>query len=251
MDTARPVHSNAGTAPASVEDAAKILKNASRVLVLTGAGISAESGVPTFRGAGERWRDKHFSELATPEAFARDPREIWDWYLYRRSIVARCAPNAAHRALAQWIAARDGVTLVTQNVDGLHERAGSDPVRLHGSLWRNRCTACGAERTETSLEYPEFPSSPCCGASERPAIVWFGERIPFDAFHAGLLAAVESEAVLVIGTTGIVHPASSFIHRARANRSPIVEINPEHSAVPATHRLRGRAAEILPLLVGA
>lgn len=251
MNTAPPVRPSDNVLSVSIQDAADILRRAPRVLVLTGAGISAESGVPTFRGAGERWRDKHFSELANPEAFARDPREIWDWYLYRRSVVARCVPNAAHDALARWIATRDGVTLVTQNVDGLHERAGSDPVRLHGSLWRNRCTACGVERAETALDYHELPTSPCCGAPERPAIVWFGERIPFDAFHAGLLAAVEAHAVLVVGTSGTVHPASSFIHRARANRSPIVEINPEYSAVPATHRLRGNAAEILPLLVGA
>jgi len=114
-------------------------------LVITGAGISAESGVPTFRGDGEHWWNKHFSELASPQAFADDPSEIWEWYCYRRKIIAACKPNAAHRALATWAATRPDTMLITQNVDGLHERAcHPDVIRLHGSIWKNQCTALWA-----------------------------------------------------------------------------------------------------------
>jgi NAD-dependent deacetylase len=233
------------------------------VLVLTGAGVSAESGVPTFRGAGGYWRRHHFSELATPEAFARDPRLVWDWYLERRATVRLCQPNAAHRALADWArraAAREGPggMLVTQNVDGLHERAGHDPtVRIHGSLWRARCAACEAERDDAALAYPQLPRCPACGGAERPAVVWFGEAIPSGAATAAAAAAHEADCVLVVGTAGVVYPAAGFVEDARDRGASVIEINPDedygrgpHGAFGGTW-LRAGAATAVPALLTA
>lgn len=212
-----------------LDEARRALAPARFVLVLTGAGISAESGVPTFRGSGGYWRQRDFRELATPEAFAADPRLVWDWYLERRATIRACSPNAAHAALAQWAGAGEPVVrLVTQNVDGLHERAGHrDVVRFHGSLWHNRCTACGVEREDTSLAHGTLPASPCCNAPERPAVVWFGEGIPDAARTAADEAAARADAVLVIGTAGAVYPAAALVERAAAHGAALIEINPD------------------------
>lgn len=218
---------------ARFEEARGILGRARFVLVLTGAGISAESGVPTFRGTDGWWRNRHFSELASAEAFAREPRAVWDWYLERRGTVKLCSPNAAHAALAAWArrgAAGEGPRglLVTQNVDGLHERAGHAPVvRFHGSLWRNRCPACGAEREDEAIAYAELPVSPCCGATERPAVVWFGESIPAEAMEAAFEAVDEADAALVVGTAGVVYPAAALVENLRSRGAAIVEVNPD------------------------
>lgn len=234
-----------------IQTARKILADAERVLVITGAGMSADSGVPTFRGEGERWRDRHFTELATPEAFRADPRLIWEWYLYRRGVVATCAPHEGHRHLAEWAKAHPGVTLVTQNVDGLHEQAGHPNVhRIHGSLWHNQCTGCGRVREERSLAYEEnFPLSPCCGILERPAIVWFGETLAVDARRAGTAASVEAQAVLVVGTSGIVSTADLLVSRARQARACIIDVNVDDSLVAADMVVRGRACDILPQIL--
>lgn len=216
-----------------LEEARRALSEARCLLVLTGAGISAESGVPTFRGPGGYWRNRHFSELANPATFAREPRTVWDWYLERRSTVRACAPNAAHEALAAWSKRAAGQgrapgALVTQNVDGLHERAGhAGVVRFHGSLWRNRCTACGRERADESLAWPELPLSPCCRAPERPGVVWFGEPIPSAALAAAFKAVGRADAALVVGTTGVVYPAAALADAMRAKGAPIVEVNPD------------------------
>jgi NAD-dependent deacetylase len=218
---------------ANLEAARRALGSARFLLVLTGAGVSAESGVPVFRGPGGYWRNRHFSELANSEAFEREPRTVWDWYLERRGTIRLCSPNAAHAALAAWshrVAAGEGArgVLVTQNVDGLHERAGHHGVvRFHGSLWRNRCTGCGHERVDEALAYPELPLSPCCGALERPGVVWFGESIPEDALAAAFEAARSADAVLVIGTAGVVYPAAALVEDARACGAAVVEVNPD------------------------
>jgi NAD-dependent deacetylase len=203
------------------------------VLVLTGAGVSAESGVPTFRGPGGWWRQRHFSELATPVAFAREPRTVWDWYLERRAAVRQCQPNAAHAALAAWShRVREGRPpagrLVTQNVDGLHERAGHlDVVRYHGSLWRTLCSGCGAGRDDESLSYPELPRCGACGAPERPGVVWFGEPIPETAAGEAQDAALRADCVLVVGTTGAVQPAAGLVSAARSRGAAVIEVNPD------------------------
>lgn len=236
-----------------VSEARVVLASAKRILILTGAGISAESGVPTFRGEGGYWRNRSFQDLANPKAFAEDPRLVWDWYLMRRQTVAECLPNAAHQALARWAEfarwTRD-VHLYTQNVDGLHEAAGHPDVeRLHGSLWRNRCTHCGLEREEKSLSYESLPTSPCCGALERPAIVWFGEDLPREVFLRALLEARRAQVVLVVGTSGVVMPAAGLIEMASVRSSIVIDVNPDDNAVVANLKIRGQASAVLPCLL--
>jgi NAD-dependent deacetylase len=234
----------------ALQSARALLDAARACLVLTGAGVSAESGVPTFRGAGGYWRERHFSTLATPEAFDADPRLVWDWYLERRRTVSACEPNAAHRAIAAW-SRRGAGRLVTQNVDGLHERAGADrAIRLHGSLWRNRCTRCGRERLDEALDHPDLPRSPCCGALERPAIVWFGESLPIDAIGEAIAAARAADAVLVVGTSGTVQPAAGLVTLARSRGARVVDVNPEASEIEADVRLRMAAGDAVPQLLG-
>ncbi len=246
---------------ARIGEARRALAQARFLLVLTGAGISAESGVPTFRGAGGWWRNRHFSDLACEEAFEREPRTVWDWYLERRGAVRLCSPNAAHEALAAWSKRRGGDggppgALVTQNVDGLHERAGTEGVvRFHGSLWRNRCTGCGREREDASLAWHDLPRSPCCGAVERPAVVWFGEAIPRAAMDAAYEAVSRADAALVVGTAGVVYPAAGLVERARSNGATIVEVNPDEDYGLGDRGafgglwLRGAAGAIVPKLL--
>lgn len=235
-----------------IEHARRYLRQCERILVITGAGMSAESGVPTFRGAGQRWKDRAVSELATPSAFEADPKFIWDWYLYRRSLVAMREPNQAHRALAAWSNDRPAVTVVTQNVDGLHERAGqARVVNMHGSLWRNRCTACGLEREDRSLLYPGLPLSPCCRVLERPAIVWMGERISEQEIKLAVAAAFDAEAVITVGTSGSISTVTNLVTIARARCAEIFDINVERSAVDAHCRLFGPAGELIPRLLAA
>jgi len=246
----------------SLTEARRLLQKAEDVLVITGAGISAESGVPTFRGAGEKWRNRHFTELANPKAFEADPKFIWDWYLYRRSIVAACEPNAAHRALAAWQMRGAHRSIVTQNVDGLHERVGSEVVRMHGSLWRNTCLACFEDREDYSLSFEAadgLPRSPCHHSLERPAIVWFGEMIPKEASVSAQHLAAMADVIITIGTSGLVDTANRLIKTARDLRelqpapSPrsliVIDINLEETEVQATHRLLGPAGSIVPELL--
>lgn len=246
----------------SLTEARRLLQTAEDVLVITGAGISAESGVPTFRGAGERWRNRHFTELANPKAFEADPKLIWDWYLYRRSVVALCEPNVAHRALAAWQAADDRRVLVTQNVDDLHEQAGSHPVHVHGSLWHNTCLTCFEDREDRSLDFETedgLPHSACHQALERPAIVWFGEMVPEEASQISRVWAAMADVILTIGTSGQVNTANSLIRTALRLREmqptppsrplTVIDVNLETSEVEATHRLLGSAGQILPELL--
>lgn len=239
--------------PAVTEDdlarAHAIVSGARALLVLTGAGMSAESGVPTFRSMGGYWRTHDVTRLATPEAFARDPRLVWDWYLERRRTVRACAPNAAHRALAAWSRTGRG-RVVTQNVDGLHEQAGTvGVVRLHGSLWLTRCSACGRERPDEVLELPQLPRSSCCRALERPAVVWFGEALPDGEVGTAMQAARAADAVLVIGTSGVVHPAAGFVTLARRHGARVVDVNPEPDEVDADVALACPAGEAVPRLL--
>jgi NAD-dependent deacetylase len=248
-------------------EAARFLAQAPRVLILTGAGISAESGVPTFRDAGGLWQNYRPEDLATPEAFARDPRLVWAWYGWRRSTVARCDPNEGHLALARWMLRRDGTTLVTQNVDALHERAaqrvGGDrahralPVRLHGSIARVRCGECAYAADDSSdidaTSLATLPHCPQCRALLRPDVVWFGESLPETAIGEATRAARSAEACLVVGTAGAVYPAAGFAQLVAQRGGALIVVDPEATAFDAmaTVKLVGKAGEILPALLGA
>ncbi len=212
-----------------LDDLRARIRSARAITIVTGAGVSAASGVPTFRGPAGLWKQYRPEDLATPQAFHRNPRLVWEWYDWRRRLIARCEPNAAHAAIAAWT--RDGnATLVTQNVDGLHERAGArDTIRYHGSIWRLRCSGpCGAEWEDLRPQLPELPPRcPSCFAVARPAVVWFGEPIdPAIAARANA-AARSCELFLSIGTSSVVYPAAGLLHAARAHGAYTVEINPE------------------------
>jgi NAD-dependent deacetylase len=258
-----------------VEKAAGLLRNAHSVLVLTGAGISAESGVPTFRGAEGLWRDFRPEDLATSGAFARDPRLVWEWYGWRREVIGGCRPNAAHEALAGWQRRRpNDVWIATQNVDGLHalaSREAREPVatppeaaplldgagllEIHGTLFATRCTVCGERRANqdpidaTSIE--TLPSCDTCAGLLRPDVVWFGEALDAVVIGRAFEWAEQADVCLVIGTSALVHPAASLPAVTAESGGTIIEVNP--SVTPLTGRaavsLRGDAAAILPDLV--
>lgn len=235
-----------------VEEVARRLRDARSVFVLTGSGISAESGLPTFRGVGGLWRTHRVEELASPQGFARDPRLVWTWYNERRAAHARAEPNAAHYAIAELERRCGDFTLATQNVDSLHVRAGSENVlELHGHLREARCTVCGARRPlEDGLSLDAIDHD--CGGRFRPDIVWFGEGLPAQIWQHAAEAAQRADVVLVVGTSGIVHPAASLA-TTYAQRAFVVEINPEETVLtPSVDvSLRGSAAAIVPALIAS
>jgi NAD-dependent deacetylase len=220
------------------------------VAVLTGAGISAESGVPTFRGQGGLWRDFRPEELATPEAFRRDPALVWAWYNWRRELIGGCGANAAHQTLAAMEDALPRFTLITQNVDGLHRAAGSRNVlELHGNIWRLRCTACGDAMEDHRVPLPEIPPRcPQCDGLLRPDVVWFGESLPAQVLEEAWAAAAGCGTMLVIGTSAVVEPAASLPMVALRNGARVIEVNPGETPLSrhAHQVLRGPAAQVLP-----
>jgi NAD-dependent deacetylase len=234
-----------------VDDARNWLQAASSVVILTGAGISAESGIPTFRGSDGLWKQYKAEDLATPQAFAKDPRLVWEWYDWRRSLIAKAEPNAGHRALVQLETAKPNFTLITQNVDGLHERAGSRRVlKLHGDIWRMECSECGRNWPDRRVPLPKLPPHCGCGAIARPGVVWFGEplgEVWAEAEHAAREAAV----LLVIGTSAVVYPAASLAPIAKSAGARVIEINPEQTQLSShvDRSLRGAAGEVLPRLI--
>ena len=199
------------------------------LVVLTGAGISAESGIPTFRGEGGLWEDHRAEDLATPQAFRQDPALVWRFYNWRRATASKCAPNAAHQLLVEIERQMKSFTLITQNVDGLHRIAGSQKViEMHGSLWRMRCTRCHAVWEDYSIHPPDHsPHCQDCGTIARPDIIWFGEPLNKVALEMSMEAASETRLMLVIGTSAIVHPAATIPMIARSVGAQLVEINPE------------------------
>jgi NAD-dependent deacetylase len=236
-----------------LETAAGLLRRASNLVAFTGAGVSAESGVPTFRGAGGVWKNHRAEEVATPEAFARDPELVWEFYNYRRNLLAEIAPNPAHRALAELEPRVERFTLVTQNIDGLHRLAGSHNVlELHGNLWRVRCTGCGESFDRPREKLPPLPKCEACGSLLRPDVVWFGEALPEDVWNKASSAVAACDAMLVVGTSAVVYPAAGLVELARGSGARIIEVNLEPSAASslADVCLHGRAGEILPALVG-
>ncbi len=231
------------------------LRQARRVAVLTGAGISAESGVPTFRQAQTGlWARYDPQQLATPQAFRRQPQLVWDWYAWRRGLVAGVEPNPGHFALAEIERRVPQFTLITQNVDSLHQRAGSRAVlELHGNIARTTCSREGrvVEAWPESDERP--PRCPHCGAFLRPDVVWFGEALPADTLEAAIAATQAAEVFLTIGTSGLVHPAASLPLLAARQGAVTVEVNPEETPLSEemTYCLRGPSGVLLPALVAA
>ena len=224
------------------------------MVALTGSGISAESGVPTFRDAQTGlWSRYDPQELATPEAFARDPELVWKWYAWRRSLVEGARPNAGHRALADLERRAPAFSLVTQNVDGLHQEAGSAKVvELHGNIRRSRCPAEAVPVEPDGTDLPP-PLCPNCGSPLRPDVVWFGEALPVAELEAASEAARSCDVLLSVGTSGLVYPAASLPYEALENGAIVVEVNPEPTPLSASADLllRGRAGEVLPELVCA
>lgn len=248
------------TVPPDILDLARAAR---RVTVLTGAGMSAESGIPTFRDAQTGlWTRVRSEDLATPEAWHRDPHRVWAWYAWRTLAAGRCEPHAGHRALAAW-GQRDGVRMrvVTQNVDDLHERAGStDVAHLHGSLFAHKCDTCGdpheavPDLPEQPLEHLEPPRCPGCGVGRvRPDIVWFGEALDATVFDAAVDAVRDADLLVVVGTSGIVYPAAGLPGLATRFGVPVVEINPHGSDLSdeLDHAWEVTAAVGLPALTAA
>jgi NAD-dependent deacetylase len=237
---------------ADLEQARDWLARATRVAVLTGAGISAESGVPTFRGDGGLWKDHKAEDLATPEAFFKDPRLVWEWYNWRRELISKALPNAAHKALVQLAIQKREYTLITQNVDGLHDRAGSGRMlKLHGDIWRMRCTVCGANWPDRRATLPKIPPHCACGGLARPGVVWFGEPLPDGMMKEAEHAAGAAEVFLVVGTSAVVYPAASLVPFAKQGGAKVIEINTADTGFTdfVDCALRGPAGELLPRLL--
>jgi NAD-dependent deacetylase len=224
--------------------------NARHAVALTGAGISAESGVPTFRGADGIWKKFKPEELATFDAFMANPQLVWEWYSHRRKLIHEVQPNAGHYALSELAALFPEFTLITQNVDGLHLRAVSPQVHeLHGNINRNRCLKCGA--TDFSDDFKEIPPYCGCGGQLRPDVVWFGEMLPEDILWKSIRASEQADLFFTIGTSAAVHPAASLPILAKQRGAYLVEINPEPSEI--SHHcditFKGKSGEILPQIV--
>ena len=227
------------------------LAAARSITILTGAGISADSGVPTFRGTDGLWRNFRADHLATPEAFERDPRLVWEWYNWRRELIATKQPNDAHKAIAELERRCPDFWLITQNVDGLHQEAGSRKLsEIHGNLWTVRCTACGMITNNRDVPIAILPSCARCGSLLRPHIVWFGESLFTDDLDCCSRALTRCDVLLVIGTSGIVYPAAGFTSVAKEAGAFVAEINPDSTPQSSLVdvSLQGRAKDLVPLL---
>ncbi len=232
-----------------IADAARILREAKHPLFLSGAGISAESGIPTFRGAEGLWKNFRAEELATPEAFRRDRALVWEWYNWRKRLISEKQPNTAHHAMVRIASKLPALLSVTQNVDGFHVLAGlAEILEMHGNIFRARCISC---RAIHEIRDDVFPDTPCpaCGKSElRPDIVWFGEQLPGDVLDKIYERLRVCDAILVVGTSGQVYPAAGFAVEVRRREGHVIEINVEHGhkAYARDVYIRGKAGDILP-----
>ena len=227
-----------------------VLKGARSVVVSTGAGVSAESGVPTFRGEEGLWKKFRAEELATFEAFQANPEIVWEWYNYRREIINKIKPNPGHYAIAEMAGLFDKFQLVTQNVDDLHRVAGSeDIVELHGNIKRNRCLDCG--QVSYDEEFEQFPPLCKCGGRLRPDVVWFGELLPAGAIEEAFAVSKSCDLFFSVGTSGIVQPAASLPHTAKQHGAFVTEVNigPTEITFMADLHLKGKSGEILPVVV--
>lgn len=216
-----------------IQSAAELLLHADSICISSGAGMSAESGVPTFRDADGLWSKFRPEELATPEAFRRDPLKVWEWYRLRRQALARCEPHEGHRVLAAWEARVADFSLVTQNVDGLHSRVGSrNVIELHGRLDHTRCSGCQYACWGLADLGPD-PRCPQCAQRLRPGVVWFGEMLPADLLERAIDAARHCTVILLIGTSGVVQPAAMLAELAKERGATVIEINPKPTPISA------------------
>ncbi|MEE9507765.1 MAG: NAD-dependent deacylase [Anaerolineales bacterium] len=226
------------------------LEYMSPLVVFTGSGVSAESGIPTFRDKGGLWKSHRPEELATPSAFIRNPQLVWEFYNWRRNLVASCDPNPAHLTLAQIEIEIDDFSLITQNIDGLHQRAGNKNIlELHGSLWELRCTVC--KKTRIDREIPEvfkIPTCNHCGEMMRPNVVWFGERLDPEILRLATKRASRARTMLVIGTSALVYPANSLPMIAKNAGAHLIEVNPSKTPISPIMdlHLSGSSGEIIP-----
>ena len=237
-----------------ITKAVEILRESSLVVALTGAGVSAESGIPTFRGEGGLWRNFSPQELATPHAFSKNPKLVWEWYNWRRSIIKRAKPNPAHTTIAELEKMFGSFTLITQNIDGLHRKAGSkNIIEFHGNIWKERCTSCSFTR-ENERIYDESELPPRCEKCEgimRPSVVWFGEPIPEEVIRKSEKAVLECDTFISIGTSSVVYPAAGFIEYAVSHNKRTIEINLERTPMSdiVDVSIQGKAGEILPKIL--
>ena len=227
------------------------LSKSDKVVFFTGAGISAESGIPTFRGKDGIWNKLKPEELANFNAFMRNPKMVWEWYTHRKKIIHDSKPNAGHFAIAEMQNLFDEVTVVTQNIDNLHRRADSKNIfELHGNIERNYCIKCRTFYNE-ELDFSDGVPKCKCGGLIRPDVVWFGEYLPEDQFEGGEQAAVNSDMFFVVGTSAVVYPAAGLVHAAKRSGSFIVEVNIEHTEISSIcdESFFGEAGKILPEIV--
>ena len=238
-----------------IAKAYELINSSNEIVVITGAGISAESGIPTYRGEEGLWRNYDPHELATPEAFFKNPKLVWEWYDSRRAIMKNAKPNPGHFAITALEKEKRDFTLITQNVDGLHSVAGTrNVIEIHGSLWEIKCTETECEKLEKNYQVP-MPELPpkcdACGAVMRPNTVWFGEIIPMERIDRCLFAIEQCDLLLIVGTSGVVEPVASMGLIAKKSEKPVVEINTD--VTPGTGlydaSVTGKSGEILPLLV--
>lgn len=230
------------------------MTSASKVAVLTGAGVSAESGVPTFRGEGGLWRTYRAEELATPYAFQKDPKLVWEWYNWRRGLIAPLEPNPAHIAIAQMEDFYPEFALITQNIDGLHKKAGSrNIIELHGNIWKVRCTQEGILMENMEVPLKEIPPHCQCGTLLRPHVVWFGESLPPEAIEIAFQLSQQCELMFVVGTSAVVQPAASLPVVAKQRGAFIVEVNMEPTPLSSMvdESFFGPAGKIMPELIKA
>ena len=234
------------------DDFKGILKNVKKVAILTGAGISAESGVPTFRGEGGIWNKFKPEELATVDAFMSNPKLVWEWYLWRRQIMSEVGPNPAHHALVDMESLYDDFSLITQNVDGLHRVAGSKKIyEVHGNISLNKCLDCSRPYDgEINLDDDKLPQCRC-GGKIRPDVVWFGEMLPADVINKAFIASERAELFFSIGTSALVHPAASLPFTAKQSGAYLVEVNLDPTPLSdyADYAIHGPAGEIMPEIV--
>jgi len=222
------------------------------LLVITGAGISAESGIPTFRGADGLWKSYRAEELATLDAFERDPETVWQWYDWRRGIIGKAEPNPGHLAIKELEDMFGNFLLITQNVDGLHGRTGiNNIVEIHGNLWRVRCTREGKTSMLMDVPLKSIPPKCDCGAVLRPDVVWFGESIPSYALELSFSVLEQCDTLIVVGTSGVVYPVASFPQTVKGNGGYVMEVNVEPTPISAIAdaSLYGNSGDILPMLV--